>query len=98
MSKFGQRLVKAAREAQAIARGQANPKRYRVHVPADIDVRAIRAQFGFSQAEFAGRFGIPEPTLKDWEQGRRKPEGAARTLLIVIKNQPAAVQKALTHS
>jgi putative transcriptional regulator len=57
-------------------------------------VRAIRAQFGLSQAEFAGRFGIPEPTLKDWEQGRRKPEGAARTLL-VIKNQPTAVQRAL---
>jgi putative transcriptional regulator len=98
MSKFGKRLVKAAGEARAIARGQASSGSYRVHVPADVDVRAIRTRLGFTQAEFSGRFGIPPATLKDWEQGRRKPEGPARVLLIVIKNEPKAVEKALEHA
>jgi putative transcriptional regulator len=97
MSKFGQRLIKAAREAQTIARRQAEPKSYRVHVPADVDAPAIRAKLGLSQAELARRFGIPQATLKDWEQGRRKPEGPARVLLLVIKSQPKAVEKALEH-
>jgi putative transcriptional regulator len=97
MSKFGKRLIKAAKEARAIARGQAKPDSYRVHVPTDIDVRGIRAQLGLSQAAFAGRFGIPQGTLRDWEQGRRRPEGAARVLLLVIKEEPEAVSRALDH-
>ena len=55
MSKFGKRLIKAAKEARAIARGEAKPDSYRVHIPADIDVRGIRSQLGLSQAAFAGR-------------------------------------------
>lgn len=84
MNRFEQRLIKAAREAQAIARGNADPKSYRVHVPASVDVRAIRAKTGLSQDEFADRYGIRVSTLRDWEQGRRKPTGAARILLLVI--------------
>src|SRR6266702_4275175 len=98
MSKFGQRLIKGAKEARAFARGEADPKRYRVHVPADINVRGIRHKLGLSQAEFAGRFAIEPATLKDWEQGRRKPEGPARTLLLVIKEAPDAVARALEHA
>jgi putative transcriptional regulator len=98
MSKFGKRLIKAAKEARAIARGEAKPDRYRVHIPTDIDVRAIRLQLGLSQAAFAGRFGIPQGTLRDWEQGRRRPEGAARVLLLVIKEEPEAVSRALNHA
>jgi putative transcriptional regulator len=98
MSRFGARLIKSAREARAIARGTARPKSYRVHVPGDVDVPMIRARLGLSQAEFAGRFGIPLSTLQDWEQGRRKPEGPARVLLLVIQNEPKAVQRALNHA
>src|SRR5262249_8802354 len=98
MSRIGSRLIKSAREAQAIARGTAKPKSYRVHVPGDIDVPMIRERLGLSQAQFAGRFGIPLSTLQDWEQGRRKPEGPARVLLLVIKNEPKAVQRALNHA
>ncbi len=98
MSKFGKRLIKAAKEARAIARGQAAPDTYRVHVPADVDVRGIRTRLGLSQAAFARRFGIPQGTIRDWEQGRRKPEGPARVLLIVIKEEPEAVSRALDRA
>src|SRR6266576_335305 len=80
MSKFGKRLIKAAKGARAIARAEAKPGSYRVHVPADVDVRGIRSRLGLSQAAFASRFGIPQGTIRDWEQGRRRPEGPARVL------------------
>ena len=95
MSKLGKRLVKAAEEALAIARGEADPATYRVHVPADVDVRKIRKELKLSQAEFAAKFGLSAATVRDWEQNRRKPEGAARVLLHVIKKEPDAVRRAL---
>jgi putative transcriptional regulator len=98
MSKLGKRLIQAAREGRAIARGKADPKTYRVHVPAEIDVRKIRRRLKLSQGEFAAKFGIPAATLRDWEQNRRKPEGAARVLLKVIKEEPEAVSRALAHA
>ena len=98
MSKLGSRLIKAAREGRAIARGEIDPATYRVFVPADVDVRKIRKALGLSQGQFAARFGIPAATIRDWEQHRRKPEGPARVLLQVIKKEPKAVSRALEHA
>jgi putative transcriptional regulator len=98
MSKLGKRLIQAAREGRAIARAEANPTTYRVHVPADIDVRKIRAQLKLTQAEFAARFGLQAATVRDWEQHRRRPEGPARVLLKIIKEEPEAVNRALAHT
>ena len=70
-------------------------KRYRVHVPATIDVRAIRARLGLTQQEFAMRFGFSINTLRHWEQGKRVPEGPTRAYLIVIDHEPKAVERAL---
>jgi putative transcriptional regulator len=98
MSKLGSRLLRAAREGRAIARGEIDPAAYRVHVPADIDVRKIRKSLRLSQAQFAARFGLPTATIRDWEQRRRKPEGAARVLLQVIKTEPDAVSRALQRA
>jgi putative transcriptional regulator len=95
MSKFGKRLIRAAKEARAIARGEADPSTYRVHVPERVNVRAIRKAQGLSQNEFAARFGIPPGTLRDWEQDRTQPDGAARVLLKVIEKEPEAVNRAL---
>ena len=64
----------------------------------DVDVRGIRSRLGLSQAAFASRFGIPQGTIRDWEQGRRRPEGPARVLLLVIKEEPEAVSRALGHA
>ncbi len=95
MSKLGQRLVKAAAEALAIARGEADPSSYRIHVPVDIDVKALRRRLRLSQEQFARRYGFTPARIRDWEQGRSKPDGAVRAYLIVIEREPDAVARAL---
>ena len=82
-------------EAVAYARGRADMRKYRVHVPQRIDVRAIRARLGMTQQEFAGRFGFSVNTLRHWEHGKRQPEGPTRAYLLVIDRAPKTVQKAL---
>ena len=56
-----------------------------VNVPA---VATIRERTGLSQAKFASLLGVSVPTLQEWEQGRRAPSGAARTLLMVAARNP----------
>jgi putative transcriptional regulator len=58
-------------------------------------VRATRKQLGLSQTEFAARFGFQPATLRNWEQGRTRPDGPARVLLAVIARHPEAVEDAL---
>src|SRR5271165_4367442 len=58
-------------------------------------VKVIRRALGLSQEEFAGRFQIPLGTLRDWEQGRKAPDAAARAYLVVIGRNPSAVSEAL---
>jgi putative transcriptional regulator len=59
-----------------------------VNVPA---VSEIREKTGLSQARFAALLGVSVRTLQDWEQGRRAPSGAARTLLLVAERNPRAL-------
>lgn len=59
-----------------------------VNVPA---VAEIRESMGLSQSRFAALLGVSVRTLQDWEQGRRTPSGAARTLLLVAEKNPQAV-------
>lgn len=59
-----------------------------INVP---DVAAIREKTGLSQARFAELLGVSVRTLQDWEQGRRIPSGAARTLLMVADRNPDAL-------
>ena len=62
---------------------------------ADPDVVAVRSKTGLSQSAFARSIGISLRTLKDWEQGRRRPEGPARVLLALIAKRPSIVQDEL---
>jgi putative transcriptional regulator len=55
------------------------------------DVAAIREATGLSQAHFAKLLGVSVRTLQDWEQGRRAPSGAARTLLMIAAKNPRAL-------
>lgn len=57
--------------------------------------KIIRRALGMSQEEFATKFRIPIGTLRDWEQGRKDPDAAARAYLVVIGRNPAAVMDAL---
>jgi putative transcriptional regulator len=59
-----------------------------INVP---DVTSIREKTGLSQARFAVLLGVSVRTLQDWEQGRRAPSGAARTLLLVASKNPGAL-------
>lgn len=95
MSKVADSIRRGLEEAVAYAKGEADLKAYRVHVPVDIDVKGIRAGLGMTQQEFAGRFGFSVNTLRHWEQGKRQPEGPTRAYLMVIERAPKAVQKAL---
>ncbi|MDZ4075508.1 MAG: helix-turn-helix domain-containing protein [Hylemonella sp.] len=62
----------------------------RVEVPA---VTLARLKSGLSQAEFANLLGVSIRTLQDWEQGRRQPSGAARTLITIAEQQPKVLKQ-----
>lgn len=81
--------------ALAIAQDSARTSMYTVHIPEEINVRAIRARLGLTQQQFAVRFGFSVNTLRHWEQGRRVPEAPTRAYLLVIDREPQAVLKAL---
>ena len=59
-----------------------------INVP---DIARIREKTGLSQVRFAQLLGVSVRTLQDWEQGRRAPSGAARTLLMVAARNPRAL-------
>ncbi len=88
-----QELVTSIRQAGRIRRGLLKPSRTAVFRPTD--VKAIRAKLGVSQPEFALMIGVSVATLRNWEQGRRTPDGPALALLRVAAKNPEAVAAAL---
>ena len=95
-SRMGKRLISAMKEVVAHVEGKvALPMRY-IEIPEDVDVKAIRSRLGLSQAEFSRRFAVSQRSLQEWEQGRRRPDGAVRAYLTVIERNPKAVAAALT--
>jgi putative transcriptional regulator len=91
----GKKIIESMKEALAISRGELQPKTYKVHIPESIDVKAIREKMGLSQASFANRFGLSVYSLRNWEQGKRLPDPAARAYLKVIDKAPDIVAKVL---
>jgi len=88
-------ILRGLKQALAFAEGTAEPGTYVVHIPPEIDVKAIRGRLGLTQQEFAVRFVFNINALRHWEQGRRVPEGPTRAYLMVIDREPKAVEKAL---
>ena len=82
-------LLESVKQGGAILRGKMKPSREFNFEP--IDVQSIRKKYGLTQEKFAKLLGISVATLRNWEQGRRKPEGPARVLLRVAANHPEAV-------
>jgi putative transcriptional regulator len=66
-------------------------------IPSDSDAREARHKLGLSQREFAAIIGTGVGTVRKWELGTRRPSGAARTLIEVIKREPKAVRRALKN-
>jgi putative transcriptional regulator len=91
----GSRIIKSMKKAIAISRGELAATSYNVHIPEKVDVRAIREQMGLSQSAFANRFGLSIYSLRNWEQGKRQPDPAARAYLKVIEKVPEVVSKVL---
>lgn len=69
MSRAADSIRQGLTEAIEYAKGRAPRSGYRVHVPEDIDVKAIRTKLGLSQQAFAARFGFSVNTLRHWEHG-----------------------------
>ena len=92
----GKRIIEGLEQAAAWTRGE-NDDRVRVtlvQVP-ETDVRKVRLRMGLSQAQFATKFGFPPATLRNWEQGRSRPDAPTRVLLAVIAKHPKAVEEVL---
>ena len=88
-----QELLTSVRQAGQIRRGTRRPSRTTTFEPTD--VQAVRAKLGASQTEFALLIGVSVATLRNWEQGRRTPDGPALALLRVAARNPKAVVEAL---
>lgn len=82
-------LVTSVKEGGAILRGHIPPAR--TFVVDGPDIKRSRSRFRLSQSQFAHLLGISVKTLRNWEQGRRVPEGPARVLLQVAARHPDAV-------
>ena len=78
----GQEILEGIRQLKRGEHGRV------VNVPS---VSRIREKTGLSQPPFAALLGVSVRTLQEWEQGRRAPSGAARTLLLVAEKNPRAL-------
>ena len=87
-----QELVASVRQAGRIRRGTLRASRVTTFKPADI--KAVRKKLRVSQSEFALMIGVNLSTLRNWEQGRRVPDGPALALLRVAAKNPIAVAEA----
>jgi putative transcriptional regulator len=96
MSKTGQRLIEAAKEAASIARGER--KAARLHIPAEIDVRLVRQKFKLSQEDFASEFGFSVTQIRDWEQGRSRPIGGVRAYIMLIDQDGEVIRRLLNEA
>jgi putative transcriptional regulator len=87
MEQFQKDLLESVRQMKA-------GKAVRTTTVALTPAAEARSKVGVSQAEFATLLGVSVRTLQDWEQGRREPSGAARTLLRIAVRSPEAVRLA----
>ena len=91
------KIMQGLEDARAYLEGTADKSSYRVHVPEKVDVKKIRRRLGLSQESFAQTYGFALSAVRDWEQGRRRPERSARILLKIVEKEPEAVTRALSR-
>ena len=86
------KLVAGMSDALAFAEGDTS--RGQASVVETVDVASIRKNLGLSQSQFADRYGLERSVVQQWEQGRRRPDRAARLFLRVIEQNPAVAEAA----
>ena len=86
-------LLQSIDEFKDIKAGRRKPSRVITFTP--LKVKTIRQRLHVTQTQFAHLIGVSTATLRNWEQGRTYPEGAARALLQVADRRPDAVLEAL---
>jgi len=94
----GQSIITGVKQAIAWAAGENIPVKKTIIQGQYVDVREVRTRMHLSQDQFAQRFGFAPSSVRNWEQGRRQPEGPARVLLAVIERHPKAVESILTST
>ena len=87
------RLLESAKQFVKIKNNEIRPSR--VFEFSSNEVKSLRESLNKSQTEFASLLGVSVSTLRNWEQGRRKPMGPAQALLKLVKMQPQIVLKSL---
>ncbi|MBC8236880.1 MAG: helix-turn-helix domain-containing protein [Helicobacteraceae bacterium] len=86
-------LLASVKETKSIMRGEAKPSRVFLKNP---NPKVIREKLELTQEQFAALMNISVYTLRNWEQGRREPEGPAKVLLNVVNYHPE-VLKEMVH-
>lgn len=87
-------LLESVKEAGDIKKGIQKPSRHtKIQDP---DVVLLREKYGMTQQEFSSLLGISVGTLRNWEQGRRKPQGPAKVLLKIAEKRPKAILESLS--
>lgn len=82
-------LVASLEEARAVHRGER--KAARITRMATVDVAAVRRRMGMTQQRFAAMMRVPLGTLRNWEQGRRQPDGPSALLMMIAALYPEVV-------
>ena len=86
MSAEGAELLKAVKQMKAMKNGK-------VYTPEQLLAIAARQSVNLTQKEFAQLLNVSIDSVQDWEQGRRSPRGAAKTLLRVAKQHPEVLER-----
>jgi putative transcriptional regulator len=94
----GGSIIEGLRQAAAWVNGQNHDVQVTVVRVPEIDVRRMRTKMKLSQTQFALKFGFSRATLRNWEQGRSKPDTPTRVLLAVIASHPEAVEDVLKQA
>ena len=91
----GARIIEGLDQAIAWSKGDSTRGRVTLVEVPEVDVQKVRRKMGLSQAGFASKFGFSPATLRNWEQGRSRPDAPTRVLLAVIAKHPEAVEDVL---
>lgn len=93
---IGNEIIQSMEDAVEYMRGKkTRAVTHKVKIPDNINVKSIRKSLKLTRLAFADRYGFSSRTLQHWEQGDRRPQGAARILLVLLQREPEIIEKIL---